>query len=94
MDMAGIPILAVGISMFRFRKYRKTVFKLMDLNMSPTLKHFMQAKTVNTEKKIIISTIQCKKNEILPQASNDKTANIREHTCQAKWDGLQSRNTL
>ena len=38
--------------------------------------------------------IQYKNNESLPQANNDERANIRKHTCKAKWYGLQSRNTL
>ena len=45
-------------------------------------------------KQFILSTIQCKNNDILPQEGNDETANIQEHTCEAKWDGLQSRRTI
>ena len=40
----------VVISIFRFKKYCKTVFNFMKLNMSTTLKQFLQAKTVNAEK--------------------------------------------
>ena len=46
------------------------------------------------ERQVILSTIQCKTTESLPQAVNDKTTNIREHTCKAKWDELQSRDTV
>ena len=38
--------------------------------------------------------IQYKNSERFSQLGNDETANIREHTCEAKWDGLQYRNTL
>ena len=38
--------------------------------------------------------IQCKNTEILPQAGNDNTTNLQEHTCKAKWDGLQYRDTV
>ena len=37
----------VGISIFGFKKYWQTVFNLMELNMSPTSKQFLQSKTVN-----------------------------------------------
>ena len=46
------------------------------------------------ERKIILSTIWYKKNKRLAQAGNDKTENIREHTCKKKWNGLQCRNML
>ena len=38
--------------------------------------------------------IQCKNTEILPQAGNDKTTNLQEHNCKAKWDGLHSMDTV
>ena len=41
----------VGISIFGFNKYWHTVLKFMDINMSPTLKRFFQAKTFNADKK-------------------------------------------
>ena len=37
----------VVISIFGFKKYWKTVFNLMELNMSPTFKQLLQAETVN-----------------------------------------------
>ena len=40
----------VGISIFGFNKYWQTVFILTDLNMIPTFKQFLQAKTVKAEK--------------------------------------------
>ena len=40
----------LGISIFGFKKYWQTIFNLMDLNMSPTLKTFLQYKTVNARK--------------------------------------------
>ena len=47
-----------------------------------------------TSRKNILSTIRCKNNESLPQSGNDKTENTQKHTCEAKLDGLQSRNML
>ena len=41
----------VGISIFGFNKHRKTVFNLIELNIIPTLKHFLQAEKFNAEKK-------------------------------------------
>ena len=38
----------MGISIFGFNKYWWTVF-LVDINMIPTSKHFLQDKTVNAE---------------------------------------------
>ena len=83
----------VGISILGFNKYWKAFLNLMDLNMSPTFKQFLQFETVNSEKKIILSTMQCKKNESLPQTGNDETENMREHTCKENWYGLQSMHT-
>ena len=42
---------AVGIFIFRFKKYRKTVFNLMELNMRPIFKQILQARTVNAKKR-------------------------------------------
>ena len=83
----------VGISILGFNKYWKAFLNLMDLNLSPTFKQFLQFETVNSEKKIILSTMQCKKNESLPQTGNDETENMREHTCKENWYGLQSMHT-
>ena len=84
----------VGISIFGFNKYWQTVFNLIELNMSPNFKQLLQTRLVSAEK--IKSYLQQYdvKNESLPQTVNDETENIREHTCKAKWDGLQSMNTL
>ena len=38
------------ISIFGFKKYWQTVFNLMDINMIPKFKQFLQAETVNSEK--------------------------------------------
>ena len=38
--------------------------------------------------------IQCKNTERLSQAGNDKTTNLQEHNCKAKWDGLHSMDTV
>ena len=43
--------IVMGISIFGFKKYWHKVFNLMELNMSPTLKQFLQAETVNADKK-------------------------------------------
>ena len=40
----------VRISIFGFKKYWRTVFNLMDLNMSLTFKQFLQAEIVNADK--------------------------------------------
>ena len=42
-------------------------------------------------KQIILSAIRCENNQSLPQAGNDETESIREHTCEEKWGGLHSR---
>ena len=39
----------VVISIFRFKKYWKIVYNLIDINMSPTFKHFFQAKANHSE---------------------------------------------
>ena len=79
----------VGISIFGFKIYWKRVFNFMEIKTTPTFKQFLQAETLNAKKKkVILSNIQCKNTESLPQAGNDKTTNLREHTCKAKWDGL------
>ena len=70
------------------------IFNFMELSMSPTFKQFWQFKTYHAEKKIILSTIRCKKNEGLPQAGNDETENVQKHACEAKGGGLQYKNTL
>ena len=41
----------VGISIFGFKKYCQTFFNLMELNMIPTFKKLLKAKTFNAEKK-------------------------------------------
>ena len=41
----------VGISILWFKKYWHTVFNIMELSMSPTFKHFLQAEIVNADKK-------------------------------------------
>ena len=54
--MAHIMILndriscVVGISIFGFRTYWEQVFDLMEIQRTQTLKQFLQAKTLNTEK--------------------------------------------
>ena len=40
----------VEISIFGLKKYQKIVFNLMDINMIPTFKNFLQTKTLNAEK--------------------------------------------
>ena len=47
----------VGISIFGFNTYCKRVFNLIELNMIPTFKQFLQAEIDNAEKKITLSTI-------------------------------------
>ena len=84
----------VEISIFGFNKYWHTVFNFMGINVSPTFKQFLRAKNSQRwEKQSILSMIQCKNNESLPKAGDDKTENIREHTCEVNWDELQSINT-
>ena len=90
MNLKNRIFCVVGISIFRFKKYWQTVFNLMELNMSPTFK----PKQSTPKKNKSYYQLYDVKNEILPQAVNDETANIREHTCKVKWDGLHSRNTL
>ena len=41
----------VGISIFGYKTYWKQVFNLMDIKTTPTFKHFLQAETLNDEKK-------------------------------------------
>ena len=41
----------VGISVFRFKTYWEQVFNLMDIKTTPTLTDFLQAETLNAEKK-------------------------------------------
>ena len=45
-------------------------------------------KTQRREEHIILSTIQYKATESLPQAGNDETTNLQEYACKANWDGL------
>ena len=40
----------VVISIFLFEKYRRMVFGLMELNIRPTFKQFLQEKTINANK--------------------------------------------
>ena len=83
------------ISIFELRKYWQTVFNLMEINMRPTFKQFLQEKTVNTEiNKAYYKQYDVKIMINIPQAGNDETANIQEHTFKIKWDGLQSMNML
>ena len=84
----------VVISIFGFNKYWHTVFNLMELNMSPTFKQFLQSETINSVIKIILPAIQWNKDNSLTQVGNDKTGNIQEHNFKAKWDALQSRNMI
>ena len=46
------------------------------------------------EKQTILSTIQCKNNESLPQSGNDEIVNIQEHNCEYNWYGLQFNNNI
>ena len=39
----------VVISIFGLNKYRQKVFNLIDLNMSPTSKHFLKSETVDAD---------------------------------------------
>ena len=41
----------VGISIFGFKTYCEQVFNLMDIKTTPTLTDFLQAETLNAEKK-------------------------------------------
>ena len=41
----------------------------------------------------MLSTIQCKNTDSLPQAGNDKKK-LQEHNCKSKWDGLYSTDTF
>ena len=50
--------------------------------------------TQRREEQVILSMIQCKATESLPEAGNDETTNLREHACKAKWDGLYSWDTV
>ena len=61
--------------------------------MIPPLKQLFQAKTTNSENKIL-PTLQCKNNYSLPQERDDATKNIQQHNCKANWYGLKSWNTL
>ena len=80
--MAHIMILnnrilcVVGISIFGFKKYWQRVFNLMEIKRTPTFKQFFQDKTLNSGKKVILSTMECEKTESLPQEGNDKTTNL------------------
>ena len=60
----------------------------MEIKTTPTFKQFLQAKKSMQREKVILSTIQCKMTEILTQAGNDKTTNLRENNCKEKWYGL------
>ena len=44
--------------------------------------------TQHRGKKFIISTIKCKKTESLPQAGNNNTTNLREHSCKGELDEI------
>ena len=48
----------------------------------------------STPKKVILSTVRYKNTASLPKVGNDKTTNLRKHTCKAKWDELYSRDTV
>ena len=39
-----------GIFIFWFNKYRHKLFSLMEINMIPTFKQFLQSETVNADK--------------------------------------------
>ena len=40
----------LGISIFGFKKYRKQVFDLMEIQTTATFKQFLQAETINANK--------------------------------------------
>ena len=85
----------VGISIFGFNTYWKWVFNLMDIKNNTNLKTVLVIQnTQRQEKQVTLSIIQFQKTEILPQAGNDKTTNLKERNCKAKWDGLYSRDTV
>ena len=46
------------------------------------------------EEQVILSTIQCKATDRLPQEGNDETTNLLEHACKVKWYGLHSRDIV
>ena len=50
MSLNNRILFVVGIYIFRFKKYRKIVFNLIDLNMIPYLKYLLQSETYNAEK--------------------------------------------
>ena len=77
MSLNNRILFVVGIYIFGFKKYRKRVFNLIDINMIPYFKYLLQSETYNTDKKSILSTIQCKNNERLSQAGNEKQQYIK-----------------
>ena len=44
------------------------------------------------KKQSILPMLKYKKNESLPQPGNYKNTNVREHTCNPNWYGLQSQS--
>ena len=60
----------LGMYIFVRNKYWQTVFYMMKLNMSPNFKKSLQSKTVNSKKKSILPTTQCKNNKSPKQDGN------------------------
>ena len=50
MSLNNRILFVVGIHIFGFKKYRKRVFNLIDLNMIPYFKYLLQSETYNAEK--------------------------------------------
>ena len=51
MSLNNRILCVVGIYILGFKKYWQIVFNLMELNISPTFKQFLQSKTDNGDKK-------------------------------------------
>ena len=51
MSLNNRILCIVGISIFGFKKYWEHVFNLMDIKTKPTLTDFLQAETLNADKK-------------------------------------------
>ena len=82
------------VSIFVFYRYWPEVFDLVDLNIRPTFKQSLQAKTINPEKNNLSTNSTMLKNKSLPQSGNNQPKYSRKHTCKVNCYGLHYWNNI
>ena len=84
----------VRVSIFVFYRYWPEVSDLVDLNIRPTFKQSLQAKTINPEKNNLSTNSTMLKNKSLPQSVNHQPKYSQKYTCKVNCYGLHYWNNI